>query len=221
MRKFFLLILFMLATQVVMAQQTVYTHDVSGNRIKRSWQPALPVTLVSFTATKFNSNPEQPSALLNWRTASEINSDRFDIQRSEDGKKWIEIGTVIASGDKTSDTDYSFLDEAPFDGENFYRLKMVDKDSTFTYSRIRNLDFRSPIVVYPNPVKGKLRITGILADEEPVSKVHIWDAAGRLQKQLTGVTDDGIDMTALPTGIYMVTITQRNGSVTVRKVVKE
>jgi len=221
MRQLYVLILFLLTTQMGIAQQTTYTHDVSGNRIKRLWEPALPVTLISFTATKSNGNSEHPAALLKWRTASETNSDHFAIQRSGDGKKWQEIGSVQASGDKVSDTDYSFVDEAVMDGENVYRLKMIDRDQTFAYSSIRSLDFRSLIVFYPNPVNARLRIKGLHPTEAKTSKVQIWDAAGRLVRQSTGVPTEGIDMSMLPTGIYAVNIIQSNSPVIIRKVVKE
>ena len=222
MKKFYVIVLFLLVAELVSAQpKAIYSHDVSGNRIKRMYDPPLPVTLISFTAEESETDGPPPSAFLRWRTASETNSDHFDIQRSGDGKKWFVIAAVLASGDKASDTDYSFIDRNPLDGQNFYRLKMVDRDSTFAYSRIRSLDFRSQIVFYPNPIKGKLIIKGILASEGHTSKVRIWDATGRLQKQLTGFPVEGIDMTELPTGIYTVSITQKNGTVTTRKVVKD
>ncbi|WP_146202213.1 hypothetical protein [Dyadobacter jejuensis] len=140
------ILLFMVLTAPLTIAQTTYNHDVSGNRMKRLKSVPLPVTLISFTATKVSGGAERSTALLIWQTSSEVNSDRFDIERSQDGKKWSSIGNVAAGGDKSSNTNYSFIDKTPtYDrtrpGENLYRLKMIDKDGTFAYSRIQSLDF--------------------------------------------------------------------------------
>lgn len=222
MRQYYLLVVLTIACHLSYGQAApaVYEYDASGNRNFRKVDP-LPVRLIFFTAEKSLDNQQLPSALLKWRTASETNSDHFEIQRSGDGKKWLAIGSVQASGDKASDSDYFFTDHAPLDGENLYRLKMVDRDETFAYSRIQSLDFRSLIVFYPNPVKGWLQIKGIPAGEAKTSKVQIWDAAGRLVQKSTGLPSGGVDMSLLPTGIYTVEVAHSNGSVTVRKVVKD
>lgn len=195
-------------------------YDNAGNRIVRRKAIPLPVTLISFKAEKQDDN-EQPSALLKWRTASETNSNYFEIQRSEDGKKWFPIGTVQASGDKASDTDYFFTDENPMDGENVYRLKMVDRDATFAYSSLQSLRFESLVVFYPNPIKSWLQIKGLTGTKAKISLVQIRDAAGRLVRESTSVSVQGIDLTSLPTGIYTVQIVHNIGQVTTRKVVKE
>jgi hypothetical protein len=199
----------------------VFEYDAAGNRTVRKLGPPLPVTLVSFKAEKRTDNMQQPSTLLRWRTTSETNSDHFDIQRSGDGKKWFDIGVVQASGDKASDTDYSFIDQTPTDGENIYRLKMVDRDGTFAYSSLQGLNFGSLTVFYPNPIKTRLLIKGLVGSEAKISKVQVWDASGKLVRESTGVPAEGIDMSQLPTGIYTVSIARHNGLATVRKVVKE
>lgn len=230
MQKFYLLILFLFASRLVVAQ-TTYSHDVSGNRVKRLNSPPLPVTLISFTATKLLGNEisgdsEKARALLSWRTSSEINSDYFDIERSQDAKRWAHIGTVSANGDKTSYSDYSFTDddtagERIGPGENLYRLKMVDKDGTFAYSRIRSLNFGSStsgdrIVFYPNPVKDWLKIKGI-----GQGKVQLLNNSGSVIGEYNNVPKEGIDMRGSRTGIYMIRILNVDGSETVRKIIKE
>ena len=98
---------------------------------------------------------------------------------------------------------------------------MVDKDGTFAYSSLQSLNFGSLAVFYPNPVKNRLLIKGFVAGEAKTSKVQVWDAAGRLVRESTGVPVEGIDMSLLPTGIYTVSISRHNGGTTVRKVIKE
>lgn len=230
MQKFYLIILFLFASRLL-AAQTTYSHDVSGNRVKRLNSPPLPVTLISFTATKLLGNAtsgdsEAARALLNWKTSSEINSDYFNIERSQDAKRWVHIGTVSANGDKTSYSDYSFTDNDTAGdrigpGENLYRLKMVDKDGTFAYSRIRSLNFGSStssdrIVFYPNPVKDWLKIKGV--DQ---GKVQLLNNSGNVISEYNNVPKEGIDMRGSHTGIYMIRILNVDGSETVRKVIKE
>ncbi|PWJ47395.1 hypothetical protein CLV98_1652 [Dyadobacter jejuensis] len=65
-----------------MAQSVKYDYDNSGNRILREPGIPLPVTLISFTASK---DSEELMAILTWQTAEEVNADRFDIERSRDG----------------------------------------------------------------------------------------------------------------------------------------
>lgn len=216
--------MFGVACQVSYAQnqsKIELQYDNAGNRIIRRKATPLPVTLISFKAEKQTDNQQQPSALLKWRTASEINSDHFEIQRSEDGKKWSQIGIVQANGDKASDTDYFFVDETPMDGENVYRLKMVDRDATFAYSSLQSLRFESLVVFYPNPVKSWLQIKGLAGTKAKISSVQIWNAAGKLMRRSTTLPIQGVDMTSLPTGIYTVQIIHINGLVTTRNVVKE
>ncbi|MCF0075686.1 T9SS type A sorting domain-containing protein [Dyadobacter sp. CY261] len=223
MKQYYLFAILCMACHVSYAQETAIAieYDAAGSRIVRKKAGSLPVTLSHFTAEKSTLNENHPLALLKWRTASETNSDHFDIQRSDDGKQWIEIGSVQASGDKASDTDYSFTDFAPLDGENLYRLKMIDQDRTFTYSRIQSLDFGSLIVFYPNPVKGRLWIKGIVGDQNGIIDVQVWDTAGRLVQETKSLPSEGIDMTLLPTGVYTVRVVNHSGSVTVKKVAKE
>lgn len=211
MIKVYTFIIFVISCQLAVAQ-TNYTYDGAGNRINRLKESGpLPVTLISFIASK-----EGSTAILNWQSSLEINADRFDIERSLDGKKWFEIGTVKSGGDKAYDTHYSFTDKSPMDGENLYRLKMVDRDDTFAYSRIQSLNFESAIVFYPNPVKDKLTIEGIVS-----GTIRLFNNAGKKIYQSSKIPVDGFDMSNLPTGLYLITITQNNGLVTAKKLIKQ
>jgi hypothetical protein len=211
-----ILILFVLLSISSIAQSVTYEYDNAGERILRKPPGALPVTLISFTATKAPGDPEGSTALLNWQTASEINSDRFDIERSQDGKKWINIGNVTASGDKKSSSFYSFPDKSPADGENLYRLKMIDKDGSFSFSRIQSVYFDNEISFYPNPVKDLLKISGGAS-----GKVQLINNAGKVVFSSDNIPTEGIDMVSLSAGVYLVRITHKDGSLMNGKVVKQ
>lgn len=95
----------------------------------------LPVKLLSFSATKTNQ-----SVLLNWHAIEETNFDHFEIERSADGAIFQKIGRV---GLCRCLGYYQFLDLVPINGQNFYRLKMIDQDAKFSYSPIVRMQIAS------------------------------------------------------------------------------
>ena len=96
-----------------------------------NWPGGLPVTLTSFTTQSASK-----AILLNWETSSEINSDRFDVQKSRDAKSFENIGQLTAAFEATDTQKYQFKDATPFEGWNYYRLKAIDRDGIFAFSRI-------------------------------------------------------------------------------------
>ena len=96
-----------------------------------TWDDPLPVTLTSFTTQSASK-----AILLNWETSSEINSDRFDVQKSRDAKSFENIGQLTAAFETTDTQKYQFKDATPFEGWNYYRLKAIDRDGSFAFSRI-------------------------------------------------------------------------------------
>lgn len=113
---------------------------------------ALPIELLKFSAHLTNDK----EVLLDWKTASEINSDYFEIQSTTDGTNFEKIGLVESRGDEQTEiTAYTFLDKTPARGTNYYRLKQVDNDGAFEYSEIRSLVLQAlPVdfLVFPNPL---------------------------------------------------------------------
>jgi len=94
----------------------------------------LPVDLISFTVSKINEN----SVILNRVTASEINNDYFEIQKSDNGFDFYTIGTVKGNGNSTVVNSYNFMDDINNSSTSFvyYRLKQIDYDLQFEYSPI-------------------------------------------------------------------------------------
>ncbi|TRX57710.1 hypothetical protein FNH22_14965 [Fulvivirga sp. M361] len=117
----------------------------------------LPVELTLFTATG-----EAREIILNWRTASEWNNDYFEVQRSDNGLDFSEIGLVGGSGTVQETISYQFIDTSPLNGINYYRLKQYDFDGAFEYSPVIRSFFdtnRTGIHVFPNPAAEQLQIT--------------------------------------------------------------
>lgn len=184
----------------------------SGFFISGQSEEALPVTLVSFKAKK-----REQEALLQWQTSSEIDSDRFEIERSADGKNWHYLGQVMSKGGEATTTDYSYTDALPLAGTNMYRLKMIDRaadgrDGSLAYSRIAVLEFEGEkVAVYPNPAIGvpTVHVKGL--KPENVRNIRLFDAAGRLLLQ-PALQQSGMDIRKLRPGTYAVEIETIDGN---------
>jgi hypothetical protein len=120
-----------------------------------SVEPALPVTLVSFTGKAV-----EKTIALQWVTTEEVNASHFEVQRSRDAKNFGPIGEVEAKGESKAVVNYSFTDQAPLPGTNYYRLKQMDNDGSYAFSKTISILFDAEITikVYPNPVTDVLRV---------------------------------------------------------------
>jgi hypothetical protein len=117
----------------------------------------LPVQLVLFLATKNDDG----SIKVSWATSQEQNSNYYDVERSGDQTDWTSIGTVKAKGYSSTTTNYFLNDKSPINGTGYYRLKMVDLDGKFTYSKTISIttDQNSlPLVIYSNPFSDQIRL---------------------------------------------------------------
>ncbi len=138
---------------------------------------ALPITWVDFF-----TRIENKKVKLSWKTASEFNNDRFEIERSKDGISFNKIGEIAGRGSSNVLQQYTFYDEQPLTGKNFYRLKQVDMDGRFEYSTIQLvlLDDTRTFAVYPNPVSGSGIINIYVNNSEKSQlKVSVYDLSGR------------------------------------------
>jgi surface protein len=166
---------------------------------------SMPVTLVSFSAAR-----QESFSLLTWSTTEETNSDRFDIQRSTDGKAWQVVGSIPSTGESKVLKKYRFEDYSPATGINYYRLKMVDHDETFAYSHIERVDFKglADFYVFPNPATDKLMI----GNHEEVNEISIYNQAGLKVLKRRSISAQGIDVSKLLPGSYTISITLSDGS---------
>jgi hypothetical protein len=176
---------------------------------------ALPISLLSFGGIK-----KANSVLLNWRTAAEINSKEFQIERLDLNNKFVKIGTVKASGNSNRVLVYNFTDFDILVNQkvNFYRLKMVDLDGSFKYSNIIKIsDENGPKVftVFPNPSVGKLNIESNNINLA-ASTYKITNIIGETVKTGDSAIEE-IDVNNLAAGVYMITLVEStNESVSVK-----
>lgn len=137
----------------------------------------LPVSLVSFEASKTMKGNE-----LVWKTSNEINFSHFEVERSVDTKAFSQIGKVLSSNSKEN-SGYNYIDESVF-GQLYYRLKLVDLDGSFNYSKIIfvNNDPVNDLVgnFYPNPTIGNEVNINIIATIESKVTISAIDISGKL-----------------------------------------
>ena len=176
---------------------------------------SLPVTLISFEGREV-----EKTANLNWQTSSEANASHFEIERSMDARTFKNIGIVKASGTSLTAQKYAFKDTefATFAARAYYRLRMVDQDGTYAYSRLVSLGSSEILALqaYPNPVKGSVTLSINKADIG--SQATLSTASGVALRRLN-LTNESftIDMSSYSPGLYIFHTTK--GSVV--KIIKE
>jgi hypothetical protein len=176
----------------------------------------LPVELLSFTGFQ-----KDGKHLLNWKTSFEINTSHFEIEHSTNSQLFTSIAKIIANGNSNAILNYDFTNQKPFIGNNFYRLKLVDKDGSFIYSNIILLKVLSgyTISVYPNPTADILNINlGGNLQNKPIL-ISLIDASGKIimQKQvLQNNQNITLNVAHLPKATYSLLLINNEGSNTIR-----
>jgi hypothetical protein len=175
----------------------------------------LPVEWLYFTGT------EQGTAnLLDWATASEQNTSRFEVQRSKDGINFQTIGEVTASGNSFEEKNYQFTDNNPFIGLNYYRLNLINNDGSTEFSNVIALernDKDKGYSFFPNPVQNEVFYQFSTESEEKI-KIEIVDVLGRIisTKIMTaspGINNLRTDMSSLIPGSYLIRATHVNSGI--------
>lgn len=208
-----------LVSDVVSSEKKTYTavarHISSGcpveleQKIELQSITALPVELVSFKAVA-----QQNQVLLQWTTASERDNDRFEVERSQDGRKFTLIGQVKGKGTSTLTNSYSFTDRNPGTGVNYYRLRQVDYDGTFEYSKTLAAHLKeasTSVKAYPNPFSHSV-LVGIATKTAGPIQVTVADAQGRVVIEQK-INSEGrystleLSTQQLATGVYFLRVT--------------
>jgi hypothetical protein len=164
---------------------------------------AAPVKLISFTGRMLNE-----TAVLDWATAEEIDNKEFEIQRSLDGVNWEIIGVKPGAGNTGRVTLYNYVDYSPYAGTSYYRLKQVDLDGKFVYTKIVVVEKSAThhINLMPNPFDDAITIT---SDRDGKMNVQIYDVLGKQVYSTTTENTVGGTLTIhpeLPAGTYVITV---------------
>lgn len=206
---------------------TLYVSNFSqsGLQFDLSWQltggasldcTVLPVELIDLSAT-----PLGDRVLVEWATATELNNAYFIVERSANAVDYDPLGLVPGSGTSMERTDYSWADDQPAPGVNYYRLTQVDLDGTTgtsqAVSAVLLADGADP-VVYPNPVSDGRLTLALPPGYAAASGLQVLDAQGRaalVQPIVTGSdarSTVAIDLTAMDAGVYSVLVHNAQGA---------
>jgi phosphatidylinositol-3-phosphatase len=182
--------------------------SADSSAIKNIWLTPLPVQFIDFKVIASGR-----ASFLTWQTAEEQNTKEFIVERSIDqGREWKAIAALKAAGNSSIVRKYNYSDTNTVSGLNLYRIKQIDQDGHFVYSKVFPISIQpstSFYKIYPNPVDGRVFIASTKNEKEEVI-VSLWDISGRLklQKKLFIIrgTPSGFDVSNLIAGNYFIEI---------------
>jgi len=166
----------------------------------------LPIELLSFAATPTDNS----RVILDWVTGSESNNDFFTIERSKDALDWATANEVAGAGNSAVRIDYTSIDENPYPGMSYYRLKQTDFDGQFSYSSMVLVNVKEPestrLKIYPNPATYQVTLEG---NSSELAGLKIYNLYGREVSALVRVIERQdlsltIDISYLSNGLYTV-----------------
>ena len=196
----------------------IYSYKMNDLWKLHVTQAVVPIKLSSFSAVQ-----KVEQVLLDWNTSQEQNSKEFIVERSPDGIRFTKIGTVAAAGRAFTVSRYHFLDDAPLNGNNFYRLKQVDLDNASEYSSIVKV-FVAPAgftyQIMQNPGPDELRIK-FRTDQATTVRIQIHNATGSLIAERSTTMAQGTSTYIMPVkqlaaGIYFISISMDKKTITQR-----
>jgi hypothetical protein len=195
--------------------------NVEGNGIAATTcsSSTLPITLISFTGRSTDEGVD-----LNWVTSMEKNFDYFLVERAGDDLNFRPLTQVAGKGGLEMTTSYDYLDQSSRHGKNYYRLKSVDLDGTFEYSKVilvNRVGKTDGINVYPTLIDRSFTVEVNDALESPVNLV-LMNAVGNAvyRTELTSGTADIEVPAAVKPGVYLVKLFSPSGQKAVRVVIK-
>ncbi len=182
-----------------------YAWEIWGDQCS-----TLPVVL-----TDFQAYTNRNSIQLNWTVATSENVSHYEIERSFQAIEWDYLGREEAIN-STATQLYRFDDFAPLQGSNYYRLKIIDEDGTYTYSPIRRASFNQEIElsIYPNPSFGKFTLKLDNTSDQEIA-LEVFNALGQNIHNETFTANvplekRDLDLTHLSKGQYSIRITSNN-----------
>ena len=168
----------------------------------------LPLTLVSFYSSHQNQD-----VILYWRTANEENINSFEIESSGNGNAdWQPLGTITSMAADEGGFSYSFTDHTKMNGDRYYRLKILEKNGKYAYSKVLfiNSGQTKTISVSSTLVYSSVNVT--LPASGP-ARVSVYNTNGQLVKTLTtGNESFSMDVSGLTRGAYFLQVFQEKNA---------
>lgn len=178
----------------------IYNRALSALEITQMASTTLPLVLTDLSAVK------KPVGIqLNWETLSEQSTSHFEVERSNNATDFVSIGRVNAAGNSMDKKQYNFIDTRPLPGTNFYRLRMVDIDNKFTYSRVvavkNNNDNLFTLQLFPNPVSDVLQVQ-VPSQQREVVTVSVSNTTGQVIYQRQWQVAEGNNAFSMPVAMF-------------------
>lgn len=163
----------------------------------------LPIELTYFRAKAVNNK----TVALEWRTETEVDNHYMMVERSRNGKEFAELAKVKGNGTTLEAQVYTFVDDAPRAGVNYYRLKQVDFDGTYEYHNVVavNITDDKNFSVYPTLVDNTVNV-----NIEGQANLTIRNIAGAVVKTVQVTDFQSIDVGNLVKGTYFMIIESNN-----------
>lgn len=166
----------------------------------------LPVSLVEFKSECNNGKQN-----IIWTTTSEVNNDFFMVEKSDDANNWEVLGMIPGSGNSNEMLTYNLLDRNENKGSCYYRLKQIDYNGLYTYSKIissENCFYASQqkTSVFPNPFSNNISVINY-SDKDEITYVSVFDASGKTVYKTEYLSNEGansnsLDLKPLKNGVY-------------------
>ncbi len=198
-----------------------WLYDATTNTVVNSGTK-FDIQTIPVELSAWKGHVEGSKNRLAWETRTEQSTDFFDIERSENGRKFAAIGRVKASGNSASVLKYVFDDEKPLANTAYYRLKTVDFDGSFSVSATltlaRNEKPSNDLTLFPTLARQTLQINYF--SDKSANEWRVLDGFGKVIRQFSkpsngpnteGVQSEVLDVSALPSGVYFVQLVKNTG----------
>lgn len=183
----------------------------------------LPVTLTRFVGVSRNGAVE-----LAWNTASEKDNDRFEVERSTNGKDFVKVGQVKGNGNSTALVAYAYTDRTAASGTVYYRLRQVDFNNAFEYSKVISVNHTATgkagaMSVFPNPVTDgslSIRLPEVANGNAIIRLVDMNGKVVHSREVSNAGAEMGMELKNVRAGMYLLSVTVNGRSTTQRIMVR-
>lgn len=203
------------------------THWIESNYVEITVLPAGSPGCTGFM-TNFSVAPHDPTSVqVSWNTLPEATEYLYTVQHSTNSQQWTNIANVMGKQDAVNTNSYSYLDETPSNGINYYRIKRTTAGGQIAFSDPRDITLEfgtlETVRITPNPVVSSLKIMNVIQFDSDIT-IEITTTDGKLLKTLTmeknKMNELSVDMTDYPSAIYLVRVHLPDGSRKTYKIAK-
>ena len=192
------------------------TGDVNGLNQFANSEVIVRATVLPVVLDDIFANANSCNGVLNWKTGSEDNVDRFEIEFSKNTTDWAKVGTVTAKNNANGSV-YTYSNDQGT-GRGYYRLKIIDKDGQFVYSRVVGVDTKctgkKAVTLYPNPLTAGQTLNVVASGFEGTIKGELVSMSGQVIRTYTlsnGTNMLPVDKVAQAT--YMMRVSDSAGDI--------